>query len=242
MSDVRTKKVAIVEEVRNKISATEAVILTDYRGLNVPSMAELRKVLREVGGEYKIYKNTLVRLAAKELDLEIEDLLVGPTALAFVTEKADGSNGDAAALAKALKEFAKNHDAMVIKGGLLDGELLSSEQIAALAKLPTREVLLAQLAGAMAAPMQQFAGLLNALPQNLAYALKALIEQGGGNTSEAEAIEAPVEDAEATADAEPAEATEAEATEASVDEVAAEEAAPETDQTEEAAAEETEEG
>ena len=117
---------------------------------------------------------------------------------------------------------------MVIKGGLLDGELLSSEQIAALAKLPTREVLLAQLAGAMAAPMQQFAGLL--------------IEQGGGNTSEAEAIEAPVEDAEATADAEPAEATEAEATEASVDEVAAEEAAPETDQTEEAAAEETEEG
>jgi large subunit ribosomal protein L10 len=205
-------------------------------------MAELRKVMREVGGEYKIYKNTLVRLAAKELDLEIEDLLVGPTALAFVTEKADGSNGDAAALAKALKEFAKNHDAMVIKGGLLDGELLSSEQIAALAKLPTREVLLAQLAGAMAAPMQQFAGLLNALPQNLAYALKALIEQGGGNTSEAEAIEAPVEDAEATADAEPAEATEAEATEASVDEVAAEEAAPETDQTEEAAAEETEEG
>ncbi len=103
MSEVRPKKVAIVEEVRNKIPATEAVILTDYRGLNVPAMAELRKVLREVGGEYKIYKNTLVRLAAKELDLEIEDLFVGPTALAFVTDKADGSNGYASALAKALK-------------------------------------------------------------------------------------------------------------------------------------------
>jgi len=179
VGEARAEKVAVVDEVREKFSASDAAVLTEYRGLDVPAMAELRRALRESGGEYKVYKNTLVRFAVDELGLEIEDLLTGPTAIAFVGEQADGSAGDPVGVAKALKEFAKSHEALVIKGGLLDEKRLTAEEISALAEIAPREVLLAQLAGAMAAPMQQFAALLNALPQNLAYALQALIEQGG---------------------------------------------------------------
>ena len=180
MGEARSEKVAVVDEVREKFSGSDAAVLTEYRGLDVPAMAELRKTLRESGGEYKVYKNTLVRFAVEELGLEIDDLLIGPTAIAFVREKADGSAGDPVGVAKALKEFAKAHESLIIKGGLLDDKRLTVEEISALAEIAPREVLLAQLAGAMAAPMQQFAALLNALPQNMAYALQALLEQRGG--------------------------------------------------------------
>jgi large subunit ribosomal protein L10 len=175
-------------------------------------MAELRRALRESGGEYKVYKNTLVRFAVEELGLEIDDLLTGPTAIAFVGEQADGSAGDPVGVAKALKEFAKANEALIIKGGLLDEKRLTAEEISALAEIAPREVLLAQLAGAMAAPMQQFAALLKALPQNMAYALQALIEQGG-------APGAPTAD---ETDAAPA-AEETDATESSTEEKAADE-------------------
>ena len=178
MGEARSEKVAVVDEVREKFSASDAAVLTEYRGLDVPAMAELRRALRESGGEYKVYKNTLVRFAVEELGLEIDDLLTGPTAIAFVGEQADGSAGDPVGVAKALKEFAKANEALIIKGGLLDEKRLTVEEISALAEIAPREVLLAQLAGAMAAPMQQFAALLKALPQNMAYALQALIEQG----------------------------------------------------------------
>ena len=171
MGEIRSRKAAVVEEVRDRIANTEALVLTEYRGLDVPALAELRQALRAVGGEYKVYKNTLVRLAVNELNLDLEEHLVGPTALAFVSEKPDGTKGDAAAVAKALDEFSKSNDSLVVKGGLLEGNLLSAEQIKALAKLPPREVLLAQIAGALAAPLQQLAGLLNALPQNMALSL-----------------------------------------------------------------------
>ena len=196
MGEIRNQKAAIVEEVRDRIASTEALVLTEYRGLDVPALAELRAALRAAGGEYKVYKNTLVRLAVHELDLDLEELLVGPTALAFVAEKPDGTKGDAAAVAKALKDFAEDNDSLVVKGGLLDGELLSPAQIESLAKLPPREVLLAQIAGALAAPLQKFAGLLNALPQNMAYALKALLDEraAGAPAEEAPAEEAPVEE------------------------------------------------
>ena len=212
MGEARAEKVAVVDEVREKFSASDAAVLTEYRGLDVPAMAELRRALRESGGEYKVYKNTLVRIAVDELGLEIEDLLTGPTAIAFVGEQADGSAGDPVGVAKALKEFAKSHEALVIKGGLLDEKRLTAEEISALAEIAPREVLLAQLAGAMAAPMQQFAALLNALPQNLAYALQALIEQGG-------APGAPTAD---ETDAAPA-AEETDAADSSTEETAADE-------------------
>ena len=114
-----------------------------------------------------------MRFAARDLGLEIDDLLTGPTAIAFV-------DGDAAAVAKALRDYARTNPALVVKGGLLGTKALSADDVRALAELPPREVLLSQLAGAMAAPMQQFAGLLQALPRNFAYGLKALIDERGG--------------------------------------------------------------
>jgi len=212
VGEARSEKIAVVDEVREKFSASDAAVLTEYRGLDVPAMAELRRALRESGGEYKVYKNTLVRFAVEELGLEIDDLLTGPTAIAFVGEQADGSAGDPVGVAKALKEFAKANEALIIKGGLLDEKRLTAEEISALAEIAPREVLLAQLAGAMAAPMQQFAALLKALPQNMAYALQALIEQGG-------APGAPTVD---ETDAAPA-AEETDATDSSTEEKAADE-------------------
>mgnify|MGYP001176186049 CR=1 FL=1 len=212
MGEARSEKIAVVDEVREKFSASDAAVLTEYRGLDVPAMAELRRALRESGGEYKVYKNTLVRFAVEELGLEIDDLLTGPTAIAFVGEQADGSAGDPVGVAKALKEFAEANEALIIKGGLLDEKRLTAEEISALAEIAPREVLLAQLAGAMAAPMQQFAALLKALPQNMAYALQALIEQGG-------APGAPTVD---ETDAAPA-AEETDATDSSTEEKAADE-------------------
>ena len=196
MGEPRAEKLAVVEEVREKFSASDAAILTEYRGLDVPAMAELRKALREAGGEYKVYKNTLVRFAVDELGLEVEDLLTGPTAIAFVGEQPDGSAGDPVALARALKDFAKANESLVIKGGVLDEQRLTVEEILVLAEIAPREELLARLAGAMAAPMQQFAALLNALPQNLAYALKALIDEGGAPGAPA-SVEASADDAAA---------------------------------------------
>ena len=203
MGEPRAEKLAVVEEVREKFSASDAAILTEYRGLDVPAMAELRKALREAGGEYKVYKNTLVRFAVDELGLEVEDLLTGPTAIAFVGEQPDGSAGDPVALARALKDFAKANESLVIKGGVLDEQRLTVEEILVLAEIAPREELLARLAGAMAAPMQQFAALLNALPQNLAYALKALIDEGGapGAPASVEASDADEADAEVAVEA-----------------------------------------
>ena len=251
MGEARAEKVAVVDEVREKFSASDAAVLTEYRGLDVPAMAELRRALRQSGGEYKVYKNTLVRFAVDELGLEIEDLLIGPTAIAFVGEQPDGSAGDPVGVAKVLKEFAKVHETLIIKGGLLDEKRLTVEEILALAEIAPREVLLAQLAGAMAAPMQQFAALLNALPQNVAYALQALIEQGGASGApvedEIDAAESPAEEtAEDETDAAPAaeetDAAESPAEETAEDETDAAPAAEETDaaesSTEETAADE----
>ncbi len=199
MGDPRPDKVAVVDEVREKFESADGAMLTEYRGLNVPALAELRTALREAGGEYKIYKNTLVRLAARERGLEIDDLLTGPTAIAFVGERSDGSPGDVAAVAKALKDFAKANDALVLKGGVLDDQVLSADDLKALAELPSRDVLLAQLAGAFQAPMAKLAGLLSALPRDFAYGLQALIEKGGAG--DAPATDTPSEaTAEAAAD------------------------------------------
>lgn len=180
MGEPKAEKVAVVAEVREKFQTSEAVVLTEYRGLNVTDMAALRDAMREAGGEYKVYKNSLVRFAAKELDLDIEELLVGPTAIAFTGTRPDGGDADAVSVAKAIANFSKSNENLVIKGGMLDGKLLTTDEIIALSKIAPRDELLAKLAGGIAAPMQQMAGLLNAIPQNFAYALSALIESQGG--------------------------------------------------------------
>ncbi|WCO66688.1 50S ribosomal protein L10 [Iamia majanohamensis] len=191
MENPRPEKVALVAEVGERLDAAEAVVLTEYRGIDVGGMADLRRALREAGGTYKIYKNTLVRLAAAERGIEIDDLLTGPTAIAFV-------DGDVAGVAKALRDFARTNPALVVKGGLLGGAVVGSAEVTRLADLPSREVLLSEIAGLFAAPMQQMAGLLDAVPRSFAYALNALIEAGG-------APDAPAAPAEAAADTPPAE-------------------------------------
>jgi large subunit ribosomal protein L10 len=235
-------KVAVVDEVRTRIGDASASIVSEYRGLSVAELAELRRNLAAVGGDYRIFKNTLVRRAIDGGEYQpLSEYLSGPSALTFV-------QGDVSAVAKALKDFARSNPLLVIKGGLADGSLLSSSDLAALADLPPRDVLLARLAGALAAPMQQMAGLLQALPRNLAYGISALIEQreAGGEklpeAPEAAAPEAPAEteaaaettDAapEAPAETEAAAEVEAEAVpveEAAAPEEAAAEAAPADD-------------
>ena len=210
MGDPRPDKVAVVDEVREKFDSTDGALLTEYRGLDVPELASLRKELRAAGGEYKIYKNTLVRIAARERDLDLDELLTDPTAIAFVGEKEDGSPGDAAAVAKALKEFAKGNDKLVLKGGVLDGATLTADDIKALAELPSREVLLSQIAGLLQAPLAEFVGLLDAVPREFSYALQALIDEGGAGEAGAatETAEAADDAAEENETEEPAAAGE----------------------------------
>jgi large subunit ribosomal protein L10 len=175
MENPRPEKVAVVDEVRDKLAGSDAALLTEYRGLSVKQLAALRRQLRESGGEYKVYKNTLVRFAVRELvDDDLDALLTGPTAITFV-------RGDAAAVAKTLREYARTNQALVLKGGLLGNRVVDAREVEALADLPSRERLLALLAGAFQAPMVKMAGLLQALPRNFAYGLQALIDQKTGD-------------------------------------------------------------
>ncbi|MCP5028588.1 MAG: 50S ribosomal protein L10 [Actinomycetia bacterium] len=196
MENPRPEKVAIVDEVRQRLSSAEAAVLTEYRGLDVPAMSALRRDINEAGASYKIYKNRLVKRAAAELELEIDDLLVGPTAIAFVDGGGDGP-ADPVPLAKVLKKFAAENENLVVKGGLLGDARLTADEINALADVAPREELLARLAGGLAAPMVRFAGLLQALPTNFAYALQALIEKNGGVDADGPNEEAPAPEASA---------------------------------------------
>ncbi len=194
----RADKVAVVDEVRERFEEADAVLVTEYRGLDVAQMADLRSALRETGTTYKIYKNTLVRRAIGDTAPEgLEELLLGPTALAFV-------ESDASAAAKALKEFASAHDALVIKGGVLSDGLLDEAQVRELAELPSREELLSQLAGGLAAPLQQIASMMNNLLSEVSGLLQALSDKGGGpdaaSTDDAAVAEEPAVDEDASAE------------------------------------------
>jgi large subunit ribosomal protein L10 len=200
MENPRPEKVAVVDEVRERFDSSAAALLTEYRGLDVSALGDLRRALREAGGDYKVYKNTLVRFAAREAGLEIEEMLTGPTAIAFVGERPGGEPADAVLVAKALRDFARTNPALVVKGGVMDNATLSADDARALADVEPRDVLLARIAGAFAAPMQQFAGLLQALPRNFAYGLSALIDKGGAGDAPATPSDAPTPPADAPAD------------------------------------------
>jgi large subunit ribosomal protein L10 len=228
MDNPRPTKVAVVDEVRDRLAAADGAVLTEYRGLTVGELAALRRELTAAGSDYKIYKNTLVRLAVADgPQSALTDLLVGPTAIAFV-------QGDVSAVAKALRNFSRDNPSLVIKGGMVGDGVLSAADISALAALPPRDTLLAQFAGALSAPLQQLAGLLQALPRNLAYGLAALADQRreAGEAGEAGQVEPPAESGadggatKAVAD-ESGAAPEAAATEVSDEPVAA--AEPETE-------------
>lgn len=171
MDNPRQEKVAVVDEITAKLQASDAVIITEYRGMSVGQLAALRRQLRPAGGEYKVYKNTLARFAAQNAGVsDLASMLAGPSGITFV-------QGDAAAVAKALRDAAKANPLLILKGGVMGGRVISAKDVEALADLPSREVLLAQFAGALQAPLVKTAGLLQALPRNFAYGLKALIDQ-----------------------------------------------------------------
>ncbi len=166
----RPEKVQAVADIKERLDGARAVFVTEYAGLSVKEQQVLRRQLKANGAEMKVVKMTLARLAAADMTDELNDLLSGPTALTF-------ADGDPAAAAKALKAFAKDHDVMIIKGGVLGAEFLSPERVSQLADLDPREVLLARIAGAFAAPMAQMAGLLAALPRNAATVFQQLLEK-----------------------------------------------------------------
>ena len=221
MDNPRAEKVAVVDEVRQRLEESAASVVTEYRGLTVADLAELRRNLRAAGGDYKVFKNTLVRLAiAGGPHQPLEDLLTGPTAITFV-------QGDVSAVAKALREFSRANPHLIVKGGLIARDVLSSGELRELADLPSRDVLLARFAGALQAPLAQLAGLLQALPRDFAYGLSALLDEKGGApeapTAEADApAEVAAPEAEAAPEVEADGPAEAAAPDASASEVAPE--------------------
>ena len=193
-------KATAVADIAEQFKSSTATVITDYRGLTVANLAELRRTLSG-SATYSVAKNTLIKRAASEAGVEgLDELFVGPTAIAFVS-------GEAVDAAKAIKKFAKDHKALVIKGGYMDGRALTVSEIERIADLESREVLLAKLAGAMKANLSKAAGLFNAPASQMARLAAALQEKM--------AAEAPAEAAapEAAAPAAEAPAAEAEPTE-----------------------------
>lgn len=256
MDNPNPDKVAKVDEIAGKLETAGTVLVTEYRGLDVPAQAQLRAAVKDAGGEFKIYKNTLTKLAAERTGLALDEHLTGPTALAFAYPP-EGGQADPVALSKALTEFQKTNDALVIKGGVVDGAVVGPDDVTALSKVPPREEMLAQFAGLLQAPMSQFARLLNAMPTKLAQLTQALIEKGGANPGAADAAaeetpaeETPAEEApaaeeaadEAPAEEAPAEeaaAEETDAAEAAAEDVAPDAASQETDESADAGSEDT---
>ena len=188
----RADKVAAVAELTEQFQSSNGAMLAEYRGLTVAQLADLRRSLGE-NATFTVVKNTLTKIAAKDagLEEELSPLLSGPSAIAFV-------KGDVVETAKGLRNFARAHPFLVIKGGILEGSALSAEEIARLADLEPREVLLAKLAGAMKASMAKAAATFNALPTQmaqLAEALRVKLEQEGAAGTAAEAAEPAAEDA-----------------------------------------------
>ncbi|AKD96788.1 50S ribosomal protein L10 [Rhodococcus qingshengii] len=189
----KPEKVSAVAEITEQFKGSTAAVVTEYRGLSVGNITTLRRALGE-GATYSVAKNTLVKRAAAEAGIEgLDDLFVGPTAIAFI-------KGEPVDAAKALKNFAKDNKALIIKGGYMDGAALSVEEVNKIADLESREILLAKLAGAMKGNLAKAAGLFNAPASQMARLAAALQEK---KAAEGGAAEAPAEAAtEAPAEAE----------------------------------------
>jgi large subunit ribosomal protein L10 len=194
----RDQKTAVVEEVAAQIEGAEAVFAVDYRGISVPQAADLRQKLNDAGARFRVVKNTLTLLAAEKAGADdLKELLEGPTAFTFVA--AEG--GDVAMAAKALAQFRREHEILDFKGGRMNGEPLTIEQIQDLARLPALEVLHGQLVGTLASPVTGLVRGLNQLIAGLALQLGQIAEQGLVS-GEAPAAEAEAEEPAAEAEAE----------------------------------------
>ncbi|HJE58485.1 MAG TPA: 50S ribosomal protein L10 [Nocardiopsis listeri] len=167
----RPDKAAAVAELADELRDSNAAVLTEYRGLTVAQVSELRRSLGQ-STRFRIVKNTLTKIAVKEagVDEQISDLLEGPSAIAFV-------HGDVVEAAKGLRDFAKANSPLVIKGGVVDGKSISAEQVTKLADLESREVLLSKLAGALKAKQGQAAAVFQALPSKTVRLAQALADK-----------------------------------------------------------------
>jgi len=169
----RTEKKEIVKELKDKLLATKGAVLTNYRGLTVAMDTKMRRKLREAGVEYRVVKNTMTRIAAHDAGIDgLDKYLEGPTAIAL-------SVTDPVAPAKVLADFIRENKLQVleIKAGLVEGKVVDVDGVKALASLPPREVLIAQLLGTMQAPIAGFVRVLGGVPSNLVYALEAIRKQ-----------------------------------------------------------------
>jgi len=203
----RDQKAAVVDEIADQIKGADAIFAVDYRGISVPQVAELRAKLRDVDASFRVVKNSLSERAADKAGAEqLKEMLQGPTALTLV-------RGDAALAAKALSDTARVLHILEFKGGLLNGKVLSAEDVRSIARLPSREILQAQLVGTIAAPLTGLVRGLNGLIGGLAIALQQIAEQGLVTGTEPEAVAepepeaAPAEPEAAPAAPEPAAAT-----------------------------------
>lgn len=194
----RDEKAAVIDRIAGELEASQAVFAVDYRGITVSQVADLRSKLRESDTTLAVVKNSLTERAADKAGADaLKAILTGPTALAFV-------RGDAAAAAKALSDAQRETQVLEFKGGLMDGKPVSPDEIRAISKLPSREVLYGQLVGVVAAPLNGLARGLNALIAGVAIQLQAIADQGlvGGNApAEAPAAEEPTPAAEEAAPA-----------------------------------------
>lgn len=171
MSEDRIAKEQVLSEIVEKLGKAQSVVLIDYRGLNVAEVTALRNQCRAAGVEYRVFKNTLVTKAAKELNIEgLEPYLNGPSAFAF-------SETDAVAPAKILSEFLKKAKKGEIKAGIVDGAVIDAAGVTTLSELPPKEVLVAKLLGTLNAPIANFVGVLSAIPRGLVVALNAIKEK-----------------------------------------------------------------
>jgi large subunit ribosomal protein L10 len=208
----KEQKAAAIEEVAGQIQESEAVFAVDYRGISVPQAAELRTRLTEAGARFRVVKNTLTQRAADQAGAEsLKEFLVGPTAFTFVVAE----QGDVALAAKALATFRRQYEVIAFKGGIMNGDPLTAEQLEELSRLPARDVLHGQLVGMIASPITGLVRTLNALISGLAIQLGQIRDQGlvGGDEPAAEAAE------EAASEEEPAaEAAEGSAADAAGDE------------------------
>lgn len=171
----REKNEQKVEELKGKLDSAVTVVLTDYRGLNVAEITELRNQLRKAQIEYKVSKNTLTLIAAKDLGLgDLEQFLAGPTAIAF-------SYTDPVAPAKILSDFAKKSKKLEIKGGVVEGKIINNDGVQALADLPSREELIAKVVGGIKSPLYGLVGVLSGPIRGLVYTLQAIKDKKESN-------------------------------------------------------------
>jgi large subunit ribosomal protein L10 len=219
---LRQDKERIVSELAERLKSSQNLLVADYRGLTMPEIDELRSKLLEIGARFSVVKNTLTRLAAEEAGVkELLDLIDGPTAIAFID-----AEGDPAAAAKILNDTARAHDVLVIRGGLLEGDTVSDVEIKRLATLPPADVVRAQFAGAVAAPLTTIVGLFTAPLRDLVNVLDARITQ---LQEQGEAVPEPKAEA-ATETEEPQAEAPAEEPQAEADEQSEETPSPDGDQ------------